>query len=90
MSYGLPVLVSDIPANREVDLPAERYFKCGNVNDLRDKMAMLLNKDLTEIEKQDLRLRIAEKYNWDRIAEQTIAVYKKALTRSAEGIEQRA
>ena len=53
-------------------------------------MAMLLNKDLTEIEKQDLRLRIAEKYNWDRIAEQTIAVYKKALTRSAEGIEQRA
>ena len=80
MSYGLPVLGSDIPANREVDLPAERYFKCGNVNDLRNKMEMLLNKDLTEIEKRDLRRQIAEKYNWDRIAELTIAVYKKALT----------
>jgi len=34
MSYGLPVLVSDIPANKEVELPDERYFKCGNVNDL--------------------------------------------------------
>jgi len=41
-------------------------------------MAMLLNKDLTEIEKRDLRLQIAEKYNWLKIAEQTIEVYRKA------------
>ena len=78
MSYGLPVLVSDIPANKEVELPTERYFRCGNVTDLRDKMAMLLNKDLTEIEKRNLRLQIAEKYNWLKIAEQTIEVYRKA------------
>jgi len=63
MSYGLPVLVSDIPANQEVDLPDERYFKCGNITDLRKRMEVLLDKDLTEIEKRDLRLRIAEKYN---------------------------
>ena len=43
-------------------------------------MAMLLNKDLTETEKQDMRRQIAEKYNWLTIAEQTIEVYKKALT----------
>ena len=35
MSYGLAVLVSDIPANKEVDLSSERYFRCGNVTDLR-------------------------------------------------------
>ena len=35
-------------------------------------MEMLLDKDLTEIEKRDLRLHIAEKYNWLKIAEQTI------------------
>ena len=80
MSYGLAVLVSDIPANKEVDLSSERYFKCGNVTDLQRKMGTLLDKDLTEIEKRDLRLRIAEKYNWLTIAEQTIEVYKKALT----------
>ncbi len=80
LSYGLPVLVSDIPANKEVELPAERYFKCGDVNDLQIKMEALLGQDLTEIEKRDLRLRIAEKYNWLKIAEQTIEVYKKALT----------
>ena len=30
MSYGLPVLISDIPANKEVELPKERYFRCGD------------------------------------------------------------
>ena len=75
------MLVSDIPANKEVELPAERYFKCGDVNDLQRKMETLLDKDLTEIEKRDLRLQIAEKYNWLTIAEQTIEVYKKALAK---------
>ena len=42
-------------------------------------METLLDKDLTEIQKRDLRLRIEEKYNWLKIAEQTIEVYRKAL-----------
>jgi len=37
LSYGLPVLVSDIPVNKEVELPAERYFRCGDVDDLKEK-----------------------------------------------------
>ena len=41
MSYGLPVLVSDIPANKEVELPDERYFKCGDVGDLKEKLSIL-------------------------------------------------
>jgi len=84
MSYGLHVLVSDISANKEVELPDERYFRCGNVTDLRKRMEVLLDKDLTEIEKRDLRLQIAEKYNWLKIAEQTIEVYHKALSAKAK------
>jgi glycosyltransferase involved in cell wall biosynthesis len=79
MSYGLPVLVSDIPANLEVGLPADRYFKCGDEGDLRDKMTSLLKKGLTDAERRDMRLLIAEKYNWPKIAEQTVQVYRKAL-----------
>jgi glycosyltransferase involved in cell wall biosynthesis len=79
MGYGLPVLVSDIPANLEVDLPAERYFKCGNEDDLRGKMVSLLEAGLSEAERRDMRLRVAEKYNWLKIAEQTVEVYRKAL-----------
>ncbi len=81
MSYGLSVLVSDIPANLEVDLAPERYFRCGDETDLKIKMEALLKQDLTEREKRDMRLQIAEKYTWLKIAEQTVEVYRKAMKR---------
>jgi len=37
LSYDLPVLVSDIPANKEVELPVELYFRCRDVGDLKEK-----------------------------------------------------
>ena len=79
MSYGLSVLVSDIPANMEVELPAQRYFRCGNVEDLGGKMETLLNRQMTEQEKETLRARIAADFDWRQIAGQTVAVYEKAL-----------
>jgi len=80
LSYGLPVLVSDIPANKEVKLPAERYFRCGDVDELKEKMRILLDEGWQESEKQAIQNLLIEKYNWDRIAEQTIEVYRKALS----------
>jgi glycosyltransferase involved in cell wall biosynthesis len=79
MSYGLPVLVSDIPANKEVGLPQERYFKCGDINDLKEKITALIERDLTSDEQEKIRGQIEAKYNWDCIADQTIAVYRKVL-----------
>ena len=79
MSYGLSVLVSDIPANKEVQLPAERYFRCGDVVDLKEKMETFLHKEVSEKERNEMRSQIEEKYNWDKIAEQTIKVYEKAI-----------
>lgn len=81
MSYGLSVLVSDIPANKEVQLPAERYFRCGDVADLKEKMETFLHKKVSEKERNKMRTQIEEKYNWDKIAEQTIKVYKKTINR---------
>jgi len=70
MSYDIDVLVSSIPANLEVNLPREYYFQCGNWDDLKNKMEEKLCK--SEHVKYDL-----SKYDWDRIAEQTIAVYQR-------------
>lgn len=81
LSYGLPVLVSDIPANKELALPKERYFRCGDVGDLKTNMRMLLKKGMPKEERDKMRSQIKEKYNWDKIAEQTIEVYEKALSR---------
>ncbi|MCD6486467.1 MAG: glycosyltransferase [Syntrophobacterales bacterium] len=80
LSYGLPVLVSDIPANREVGLPEERYSRCGDIADLKDKTRILLEQKLTKEEQQYIYLEIENKYNWDKISEETIEVYQKAIS----------
>lgn len=81
MSYGLPVLVSDIPANREVGLPAERYFLCGDAADLAKKIDYHLAHPITRAEKTQCRTRVQNKYDWGKIADQIIAVYEKVLER---------
>ena len=80
LSYGLPVLVSDIPANKEVDILEDRFFKCGDVADLKLKLETLIGKELSEKEKNHISQMLEEKYNWEKIADQTIAVYKKVMS----------
>ncbi|MFA7316514.1 MAG: glycosyltransferase family 4 protein [Sulfuricella sp.] len=84
MSYGLPVLVSDIPANREVDLAPDRFFRTGNIGDLRDKLHSHLQKEMSQGEKDALRAMIALKYDWERIAGQTVQVYRAAAGKSGD------
>lgn len=79
MSYELPVLVSDIPANKEVNLESYRYFKCGDQESLASQMKKLIDMGLPEQEKSRYRHMLNSMYNWQKIAEQTIAVYEKAL-----------
>ena len=45
MSYGLPVIVSNIPANLEVGLKPEDYFETGNVTQLATKLQQLVETD---------------------------------------------
>ena len=44
-------------------MPDERYFRCGDVDDLRAKMVVLLEKELSEEEREETRNLIEEKYN---------------------------
>jgi len=75
MSYNLNVLVSDIPANAEVDLDKEDYFQTANVDDLAKKLEYKIQHPTI----RNFRQIIEEKYNWDKIAEQTIEVYEMVL-----------
>ena len=79
MSYCLSVLVSDIPSNLEVPLDQQRYFQCGNVDDLKEKMQKWIALDISEAEKTRYRQLIQDKYNWETIALQTIQVYERTL-----------
>lgn len=75
MSYNLDVLVSDIPANVEVQLEQSDYFKVGDV----DNLAMKLKNKLDNTADRDFQKIIKERYNWDLIAKQTKSVYEKVL-----------
>ena len=79
MSYGLPVLVSDISANKEVELPVDRYFSCGDTDALQKKLQKLFQAGISENELVDYKQQLEQKYNWATIATQTIRVYEKAM-----------
>ena len=69
MSYKVPVVVSDIPANLEVGLPKEDYFPCGDVKALAEKLKEIVSKPLEPVN-YDMG-----KYDWDKIARQVDKVY---------------
>ena len=71
MSYKLPVIVSNIPANIEIGLDAKYYFPVGNIKILTEKIQSNINSPYQHIE-YDMT-----KYNWDTIAKQTAEIYSK-------------
>ncbi len=75
MSYNLPVLVSDIAATREIPLPAYRYFPVHDRKMLAEKIIELSDRPLSPKEVNANRKLIQERYNWQKIAEQTRFVY---------------
>lgn len=75
ISYGAPVLVSDIAPHREIPLPGHRYFPAGNTQILVQKIAALCRTPKPHRETEDAKNMILETYNWDRIARATINVY---------------
>lgn len=69
MSYGVKVIVSDIPANLEVGLPQNDYFHVGNVDELAKKLNDVMTHPVEHIE-YDMT-----KYDWDKIAKKVRKVY---------------
>jgi glycosyltransferase involved in cell wall biosynthesis len=80
MSYGLSCIASDIPANRNVELGKDRFFTVGDAQALTLKMGEIINKEWREEDAAKQIGLIAEKYNWDKIADETLKVYKKILS----------
>jgi glycosyltransferase involved in cell wall biosynthesis len=79
MSFRLPVLVSDIPANKQVPLPTNKYFITGDEISLKNKLKEILSQSFEPFE-YDMT-----PYDWDKIALQTDAVYKKVMLRKSGG-----
>ncbi|MGN1133279.1 MAG: glycosyltransferase family 4 protein [Oscillospiraceae bacterium] len=78
MSYGNCCLVSDIPECAEVVEDKAVLFEKSNVEDLRDKLAMLCdNADEADKYKKVAKDYICSKYNWDEVVDKTLDLYKR-------------
>jgi len=82
LSYGLPVLVSDIPANREVPLPDFRFFPVGEIEKLAQGMAGLLKMGISHGEKMRNQTFLINNYDWDIIAKKTHQIYTSILEKN--------
>lgn len=76
LGYGLPVLVSDIPANLEIGLTTEHYFPLGDRSALAAKMRLFANIPITSAAREERMAWVRQRYNWQDISERTLAIYR--------------
>jgi len=80
MSYGLPVLVSDIPENKEAIEGTALTFKDKDVDDLAEKLNMVLNSSyLSNGHGKLAKSRVQDEYNWINISSNLLKIYKDVL-----------
>ena len=84
-SFGLPVLLSDIPAHRELGLSRARYFKVGDIASLTEHLASMFAAPVIERFDAAERARLAARHDWHSIAQRTLAVYFDALSGTKSG-----
>jgi glycosyltransferase involved in cell wall biosynthesis len=82
LSYGVPVIASDIPANTELGLSEASYFPIGDVEKLADRIRAYVDAPLPENERMQIRMWVEKLYNWDRIAYNTYLTYLRVATNS--------
>ncbi len=84
-SYGLPLILSDIPAHREIALPSARYFEVGDIATLAEQLEALFA--MPAVEKLDAveRARLMARHDWHAIAQRTLGVYFDALSGTKSG-----
>ena len=80
ISFGLPCLVSDIPANREFELAGERYFPVGDVDRtatlMAREMALLSATEPAEQSRQQFD-RLPRAYRWESVASATATLLEQ-------------
>jgi glycosyltransferase involved in cell wall biosynthesis len=82
MAYGLSCIASGIAANRNVPLGEDRFFEPGNIGQMSALMARHMESPLSQADKGALRRLVAEKYDWEGIAEKTMSVYRTVVAQS--------
>ena len=79
MSYGLPVIASDIPATHLVKLPADCYFTSNSSAALQKTLQRKLDAGAQRMTYDNMSA-----YDWDAVADRTRDVYLRVTTHQTE------
>lgn len=79
-SEGAAMVLSDIPANRDIGLPAANYFPVGKV----DRLAAMLSSDPAELRADPNAVRA--RFSWDKAAVETLDLYRALQPEGARTI----
>ena len=77
LSYGLPVIASDIAANIEVGLDSASYFALGDAEALAMRLVHIASSPDDAYAREGRRNWVKSRYDWDEIARRTIDVYRR-------------
>ena len=80
MSYGLPVIASDISENKEALANNGYFFANTDVKDLENSLNNILAKPkVAKKMGEKAREHIRQNYNWDYLAKDLVVLYKEAI-----------
>lgn len=85
IGFGRPCVASDIPANRELPLPADAYFHPGDVSALRDRLQRVIDGDDGMIMASAQRERVLDEHCWDTVARRTLSALQAVASGRVEG-----
>ncbi|MCC7347752.1 MAG: glycosyltransferase family 4 protein [Variibacter sp.] len=85
IGYGCPLILSDIPAHREIVTSASRYVPVGDGAALAHLLGAVMRGEQVARIPDAERERMVSLHDWRRIAEQTLAVYEAASAEPRAG-----
>lgn len=88
LSYGLQVLVSDIPSNLEVVGDPAHVFHVGDCEEMRSKLSALIALTWTADQRDAVRRESTSRYDWADIAQRTLEAYDEVLGRKRNGVRE--
>jgi glycosyltransferase involved in cell wall biosynthesis len=76
LSYGLPVIASDIPSNREIANCGIEYFPVGDISALQHLLDGKVTAEFQTSRSMHVRSMIRSNFQWSDVAKKTYAVYR--------------
>jgi glycosyltransferase involved in cell wall biosynthesis len=78
MANNCPVIVSDIPAHKEVCRDAAWYFKPTSIKDLSDLLLRFIINKANDIERKRIKgYQRVKDFSWLKMAKETVAIYEQ-------------